>query len=135
MRNRAKCKLCEDIIESHHTHDYVSCKCGEISVDGGNSYWRCRASSWDNFLRVDDDDNIIIPEIKDPEPIKKPEKTSEIIQQEEIDKKKLVKDAVKSMIETYENLPDHAKHSFVTNQDLCSVLLLLSCALDCADDI
>ena len=37
-RNAAKCLLCEDIIESKHVHDFVTCKCGNVSVDGGLDY-------------------------------------------------------------------------------------------------
>ena len=37
-RNRAQCKLCKDIIESKHRHDFVTCKCGKLSVDGGYDY-------------------------------------------------------------------------------------------------
>lgn len=36
--NKAKCRKCGDIIESKHVHDYVSCKCGAIAVDGGHYY-------------------------------------------------------------------------------------------------
>ncbi len=36
-KNSIKCNLCQDIIVSKHTHDFVSCKCGSCSVDGGNS--------------------------------------------------------------------------------------------------
>lgn len=63
MRNRAKCKICEEILESFHRHDYVTCKCGEISIDGGQDYWRCSAKDWSNFLRVDDNGNEFSPEI------------------------------------------------------------------------
>jgi hypothetical protein len=38
VRNRAKCLHCNDIITSYHGHDYVTCLCGKISVDGGNQY-------------------------------------------------------------------------------------------------
>src|ERR1017187_30488 len=38
--NRAKCADCGDIIISHHQHDYVTCKCGKSSVDGGCGYLR-----------------------------------------------------------------------------------------------
>lgn len=38
LSNKAKCKKCGDIIESKHVHDYVTCKCGAISVDGGHEY-------------------------------------------------------------------------------------------------
>lgn len=40
MRNIAKCKKCGDVIESTSRHDYVTCKCGAISVDGGTDYIR-----------------------------------------------------------------------------------------------
>lgn len=36
--NRIRCLKCNDIIESKHRHDYVSCKCGACSVDGGHDY-------------------------------------------------------------------------------------------------
>ena len=37
-RNMAKCLDCNDVIESHYRHDFVSCSCGNISVDGGKDY-------------------------------------------------------------------------------------------------
>lgn len=39
-RNRAKCKKCGDVIESTHVYEFVTCKCGSISVDGGGEYLR-----------------------------------------------------------------------------------------------
>lgn len=36
--NKIKCKACGDIIESKTTHDFRTCKCGKVSVDGGKSY-------------------------------------------------------------------------------------------------
>ncbi|WP_169710769.1 DUF7695 domain-containing protein [Staphylococcus lutrae] len=40
IRNIAKCKICDDVIESKHTHEYVMCKCGAIFLDGGTEYQR-----------------------------------------------------------------------------------------------
>lgn len=40
IANKAKCSICGDIIQSLHRHDFRSCSCGEISVDGGHSYLR-----------------------------------------------------------------------------------------------
>lgn len=37
-RNRAKCLVCGDVIESKHRHDFVTCSCGNLSVDGGKDY-------------------------------------------------------------------------------------------------
>lgn len=65
MRNRAKCKLCGDILESFHRNDYVKCSCDEISIDGGQSMFRCGAKNWSNFLRVDDNGKEIEVTIKD----------------------------------------------------------------------
>ena len=38
LRNSAKCLSCKEEIESRHRHDYVSCSCGNVSVDGGKDY-------------------------------------------------------------------------------------------------
>lgn len=38
--NRAKCLKCGDIIESKSVHDFQTCSCGNLSVDGGHFYLR-----------------------------------------------------------------------------------------------
>ena len=50
IRNRAQCRLCNDIIESTHRHDFVTCGCGEISVDGGLAYLRRAAKDFNNLI-------------------------------------------------------------------------------------
>lgn len=40
LHNRAKCLKCFDIIESKYCHDFVTCSCGDLSVDGGKDYLR-----------------------------------------------------------------------------------------------
>lgn len=40
IHNRIKCKRCGDVIESMHCHDFVTCKCGACSADGGREYLR-----------------------------------------------------------------------------------------------
>lgn len=52
IKNKAMCLKCNDVIESTHRHGLVSCKCGEIFVDGGNDYWRCGAKDMKNFKRL-----------------------------------------------------------------------------------
>jgi hypothetical protein len=37
---KLKCKLCGDIIESKHRHDFVMCSCESCFVDGGKDYFR-----------------------------------------------------------------------------------------------
>ena len=40
ISNSATCRNCKDFIFSRHVHDFVTCKCGAISVDGGQEYLR-----------------------------------------------------------------------------------------------
>ncbi len=40
ISNEAECKKCGDSIFSAHRHDYKSCKCGAIAIDGGLDYQR-----------------------------------------------------------------------------------------------
>lgn len=40
LRNRLRCKKCGQTIESKYRHDFVSCDCGAIFVDGGLDYMR-----------------------------------------------------------------------------------------------
>lgn len=36
--NAAVCLTCSDYIRSMHRHDFKSCKCGDLIVDGGSWY-------------------------------------------------------------------------------------------------
>ncbi len=119
MKNRAKCKLCASIIESYHATDLVLCKCGEISVDGGDALL-CAAKDWVNFLRIDDQGNEIIPTIKT---VIKQESAPEM-PREKPSKDDLLK-LLSEMIENIERLPKIALAQHVTHYDLLSTLLLL----------
>lgn len=140
MRNRAKCKLCNSIIESFHATDYVDCKCGEIGVDGGEAL-RCCAKSWDNFLRVDDEGNEIPVKIEeltkydraDMEPYsydeseKRNASTNE--KQQAHDTKPHKKDIIimlDNMISDYDKLPQHVLQSPISHYDFLSLLLIIS---------
>lgn len=35
LRNSAKCNTCGEELSSEYRHDFVSCSCGNLSVDGG----------------------------------------------------------------------------------------------------
>ena len=50
VRNRAQCRLCLDIVESKHRHDFVYCKCDEIFTDGGTTYIRRGAKDLSNII-------------------------------------------------------------------------------------
>ena len=49
IHNRGRCKLCGDIIESTDRHEFVTCRCGACSVDGGHDYLRRCLTSPDCF--------------------------------------------------------------------------------------
>ena len=47
-RNAVRCLRCNDQIESKHRHDFVTCSCGNISVDGGLAYQRLAGKALDD---------------------------------------------------------------------------------------
>ena len=109
MRNRAKCKACESIIESMNHNDEVLCKCGQISVSGGDKLG-CSALNWENFLRVDDNGNTIVPTIQE-----KPQIT-----------KKDLLNALDDMIKRIEDMPQQAMIVAINHYDFVSMLILFS---------
>ena len=115
MRNRAKCKACESIIESKFPNDEMSCKCGQISVSGGDRLG-CAAINWNNFLRVDDEGNVIVPTITDKAPVP----TKEDFLQ-----------ALDEMIRRIEDMPQQAMVVSINHYDFVSLLTLLSCIFRC----
>ena len=50
IENSAKCLKCGDKIVSKHRHDYVTCSCGNISVDGGLDYCRRSFKEMDTWI-------------------------------------------------------------------------------------
>ncbi len=109
MRNRAKCRKCESIIESLNARDTVECKCGQISVSGGEALG-CAAVDWSNFLRVDDEGNVITPTVKDAPKITRND----------------LLDALDDMIKRIEDMPPNAMVVSINHYDFCSLLVLLS---------
>lgn len=126
MKNKAKCKLCNDIIESFHRYDFVTCKCGEISVDGGQDTFRCIFKNKENFLRIDDEGNTIVPKF-----IEKNEEGDEPtrIHTENLssdDKRQNIIDNIDNLIKVIEGLPKHVMDLPITHYDYVSLLMLMS---------
>lgn len=124
MRNRAKCKLCEDVIESKHRHDYITCSCGEISVDGGNDYMHARFNNPENFICIDDEGNEIIPKMKE-EKEESPSQTENARPLLKVPRDELL-DILDEMVKRIGNLPQHASLAPITHADFASLLMLLS---------
>ncbi len=61
--NKIRCKKCGDIIESKSVHDFRSCKCGFVAVDGGHNYLRRvgNLEDWEDLseYEVIEDENTI----------------------------------------------------------------------------
>lgn len=57
MGEKLKCIKCGDIIQSKFVHDFRSCKCGSIYIDGGDDYTRVGGYPED-MEWVNDDDTI-----------------------------------------------------------------------------
>jgi hypothetical protein len=129
MRNRAKCKLCGDVIESLHVHDFKRCKCGEIHIDGGLEYKKCGARDWANLLYLDDDDNEHAVRLSDQAAAPEDQEESEPEGKSEIESTHNRREELMSMlletIKNSENLPQHVRSSYVTYLDLDGALTLI----------
>ena len=121
VKNRAKCKLCKDIIESFNEGDFVPCKCGEIYVNGGLKLL-CGASNWNNFLRVDDQGNEIIVSVKEDQEEKTDNYSNKPSKNEQIE-------MLDSMLKKIEELPPQAMQTYVSHYDLYSFMLVVSSIL------
>jgi len=113
MKNRAKCKLCNTIIESLTREDLVSCKCGEISVAGGKDELKCYANDFSNFMRIGENEEEIAVTV-----VERDERTNNLTREEKIE-------MVSHMIDYYSNLPQSALLSAPTQYDLKAIYLLI----------
>lgn len=52
MGVKIKCLHCGDIIESQHVHDFRTCKCKKVFIDGGNHYLRTGGEPNKDFIIV-----------------------------------------------------------------------------------
>ncbi len=121
MRNRAKCKICRQIIESKSIHDYVTCPCGEISLDGGTESFKCIAKDFDNFLRIDEDDNEIPVRLvnKNQHKEEQKEETKEVMNREEI------MTLFDNMIENIQSMPEKVMSLPISHYDHVSLMLII----------
>jgi hypothetical protein len=99
----------------------VLCKCGEIEVDGGDAM-KCAARNWDNFLRVDDDGNEIVPVIKNDGEDVKPLYNAE---NPEGPTKEDLFGMLEEMIKSIERMPQEALTATVTHYDHWALMTIL----------
>ena len=130
MRNRAKCRLCGDIIESFHPTDSIGCKCGHISVEGGSAM-RTSAIDYANFLRVDDLGNEIIVQYQDSRQNVDDDKAPDQ-PPAELSTKELIQE-LDALVKYIDQLPKHEKESPVNYIDLYNFMLVILAILKKGD--
>ena len=59
IKNAIQCKICGDIIESTYRHEYVQCKCGACTVDGGHNYLRRSFKDENCYIDLSETINIV----------------------------------------------------------------------------
>ena len=57
---KIKCLLCNDIIESRHRHDLVSCECENCYIDGRKDYLHFGGKDFNKILILFDDGTEIV---------------------------------------------------------------------------
>jgi len=127
-RNRAKCRLCSEVIESLFDEDYQICKCAEIAITGGKSCYKAMAKNWENFLRIDDNGTEIQVTVleKDSDPgIQTKQDKNPIQPLSKEDRIAMLDEEIKM----YESLPEPALYQSATQYDLYRFLLIMSSVL------
>lgn len=123
MINRAKCKLCNDVIESHIHGHVVYCKCGTIAVmDGPALRTYAKGNDYGSyFLRVDDMGNEMVVQYKqDPTEVGQNEDDHE--PEKGVSKKHLIEE-FEANIKNAIDRPDHVLASFVTTDELLRFMI------------
>lgn len=52
LRNAVRCNHCGEVIESTYCHDFKTCRCGCVSVDGGHDYLRRCCASQEDYTEL-----------------------------------------------------------------------------------
>ena len=61
IRNAILCNHCGDVLENTYRHEFKTCSCGRVSVDGGLDYLRRCFQSKDDYTEL----SVTEPEIND----------------------------------------------------------------------
>lgn len=117
MLNRAKCKLCNKVIEIMEIEGIQVCDCQEIAIEYRNKGHIVICKHIENILAVDDEGNeIVVKAVED--------QFSKAIEDKPT-KKDLIK-MLDKMIKDIEDLPPQAMSTYISQYDLMSALMLVS---------
>ena len=137
QRNRAKCRLCGDIVESIMTNDVQMCGCGEIGVDGGLDVYRGIFGDPKNFIRIEDDGSE--KEVVYQDRLSRLEENSKAKEWIKASTEDTIRDntelpniskaecidMLKLHIEGFDNLPDHAKYQPASVYDVQCLAMMI----------
>lgn len=115
MRNKAKCKICQCIIQTISEEEWVACECGNLAMIGGEKGPRMRFNELSEIVMIDDSDNEVIPKMKKDTEEARPKPT----------KKELLK-ILDEMNQRIEEMPPQAAVMAITHYDFSSLLILLA---------
>jgi hypothetical protein len=107
------------VLESYHKFDYVSCKCGEIAITGGDVAFEVFANDFSNIIRIDDQGNEVAVKV---------EENGELADKALVNEASKVvskKERVDSIISQLESLPSDAMSHPLTHYDLIYILRLI----------
>lgn len=113
MPKRAKCKICNTIIESKNNNIIEECKCGQLSIQGGTELIVSVKEDITSFVCVDDEGNEILPKRKE-----NPEKLDSPTKEELLE-------TLQHLARSIDELPPHAKFTPVIQSELSSLLALI----------
>lgn len=57
LKNSIQCNHCKEEIESKYRHNFVTCKCGKVSVDGGKYYGRVLFTDLSDYTNTSIEDD------------------------------------------------------------------------------
>jgi hypothetical protein len=146
---KAKCKLCNSIIESNGIMDCVACPCGNIAIRGTGKDFECKAKDWNSFLIVEDDQEIKVRvknentendtttsgsvceadsgnTVCDGVVLPKSDYDDPGVGDRQAHSKEYLINELERMIKNIEDLPQHAMLHPVTHYDLYSFMLVVS---------
>jgi hypothetical protein len=105
-----KCKLCDSEMLQKEG-DVITCKCGEVTLDGINKRIICQKRA-SNYIEVDDEGHKIVSDV-------------DIDVKTKPDRQELL-DMLSNMINSIDKLPPQAMGTYVTHYDLFSALMIVS---------
>lgn len=123
MTFRAKCKLCNTLLNAKDPGSYITCACGEISIKYEPGTTQFIAREWENFIRIDEEGNEIQIKTIEKDDISSLQPHPEGISNPSKDD---LLGMLNTMIKNIEELPPQAMATPVTHYDLVSALLLVA---------